>query len=161
MSHIDYIRRSEGMSLEEILLMRITIVLETFEKVSQQHKWDYAYAEGKWTVKELVQHLIDCERIFSYRALHIARQDNSVLSGFDENEYVDQAKGENKEPQDLIEEYITLLKSVYYQFKGFTTNALALQNKVADYVITVEEIGRLNYGHTLHHIDVLLERYLE
>ncbi|AJA68987.1 DinB family protein [Myroides odoratimimus] len=161
MSHTDYIRRSEGLPLEEILLARIPIVLEVMDKVTLQHKWDYAYAEGKWTVKELIQHLIDCERIFSYRALHIARQDTSVLSGFDENLYVDNSKGECKEPQDLREEYITLMKSVYYQFKGFTTEALALKNQMAHYVLSVEEIGRLNYGHTLHHIDILLERYLD
>ncbi|MDM1509769.1 DinB family protein [Myroides odoratimimus] len=161
MSHTDYIRRSEGLPLEEILLACIPIVLEVMDKVTLQHKWDYAYAEGKWTVKELIQHLIDCERIFSYRALHIARQDTSVLSGFDENLYVDNSKGECKEPQDLREEYITLMKSVYYQFKGFTTEALALKNQMAHYVLSVEEIGRLNYGHTLHHIDILLERYLD
>ncbi|MEK6494294.1 DinB family protein [Myroides odoratimimus] len=161
MAHTDYIRRSDGLPLEEILLARISIVLEVMDKVTLQHKWDYAYAEGKWTVKELVQHLIDCERIFSYRALHIARQDTTTLSGFDENLYVDNAKGENKKPQDLIEEYVTLMKSVYYQFKGFTTDALAFKNQMANYVLSVEEIGRLNYGHTLHHLEILSDRYLD
>lgn len=70
MTHIDYIKRAEGFKVEEALLARISIITDTLQKVTEEGKWDYAYAEGKWTVKELVQHLIDCERIFSYRALH-------------------------------------------------------------------------------------------
>lgn len=161
MSHLNYIKRAEGYRVEEALLLRIRQIIEALEEVTKQDKWNYAYAEGKWTVKELVQHLIDCERIFSYRALHIARQDTSVLSGFDENHYIDHAKGEHKEPHDLIEEYVTLMRSVYFEFKGFTDEALTLKNQVAHYVVSVEEIGKIMYGHSLHHLDILKERYLD
>lgn len=161
MSHTDYIKRSAGLELTEALLARIPVIVGALKKVTEQNKWEYAYVEGKWTVKELVQHLIDCERIFSYRALHIARQDTSIISGFDENQYVKHAKGENKEIEDLVDEYTTLMKSIYYEFKGFTTEALKHSNQVTHYRISVEEIGRLMYGHSLHHIDILLERYLE
>ncbi|WP_121966856.1 DinB family protein [Myroides sp. N17-2] len=160
MAHTDYIKRAEGFKVEEALLERIAVITNTLQKVTVEGKWDYTYAEGKWTVKELVQHLIDCERIFSYRALHIARQDTSALNGFDENQYNDYAKEEQKEPSELVEEYLSLMRSVYYEFKGFTTETLTLQNQVAHYVVSVEEIGRLMYGHSLHHLDVLKERYL-
>lgn len=161
MAHTDYIKRSEGFKVEEALLARIAIIAEALMKVTEEGKWDYAYAEGKWTIKELVQHLIDCERIFSYRALHIARQDTSVLNSFDENQYLDNAKDENKEPSELVEEYMSLMRSVYYEFKGFSKDALALQNQVTNYVVSVEDIGRLMYGHSLHHLDVLKKRYLD
>ncbi|MCC9042761.1 DinB family protein [Myroides sp. M-43] len=161
MGHTDYIKRSEGCKVEEALLVRITVITDVLTRVTEADKWDYAYAEDKWTVKEVVQHLIDCERIFSYRALHIARQDTGILSGFDENQYIDYARGEQKEVNELVEEYVSLMKSIYYEFKGFTTEALALQNQVVHYVISVEEIGRLIYGHSLHHLDILKERYLD
>lgn len=160
MSHLNYIKRADGYSVEEVLLVRIPIIVDVLEEVTRQNKWDYSYAENKWTVKEMVQHLIDCERIFSYRALHIARQDTSVLSGFDENAYVDYAKGECKEPSELVEEYVTLMKSIYFEFKGFTKEALELKNQVSDYVVSVDDIGKIMYGHSLHHLDILKERYL-
>lgn len=160
MAHTDYIKRAQGFKVEEALLARIAVITDTLQKVTEEGKWDYAYAEGKWTVKELVQHLIDCERIFSYRALHIARQDTSALNSFDENQYNDYAKGEQKKPNELVEEYVSLMRSIYYEFKGFTNEALALKNQVAHYVVSVEEIGRIMYGHSLHHLDILKERYL-
>ncbi|MGL4583306.1 MAG: DinB family protein [Flavobacterium sp.] len=160
MAHTDYIKRAQGFKVEEALLARIAVITDTLQKVTEEGKWDYAYAEGKWTVKELVQHLIDCERIFSYRALHIARQDTSALNSFDENQYNDYAKGEQKKPSELVEEYVSLMRSIYYEFKGVTNEALALKNQVAHYVVSVEEIGRIMYGHSLHHLDILKERYL-
>ncbi|MDM1532403.1 DinB family protein [Myroides marinus] len=161
MSHLNYIKRAEGYKVEDALLNRIPVIVETLEEITKQNKWNFAYAEGKWTLKEVVQHLIDCERIFSYRALHIARQDTSILSGFDENIYVDNAKGEDKGVSELVEEYVCLMKSIYFEFKGFTKDALALSNQVANYVVTVEEIGKIMYGHSLHHLDVIKERYLD
>jgi len=71
-------------------------------------KHDYRYAEGKWTVKEVVQHLIDAERVFTYRALRFARKDDTPLPGFDENLFADTSKANNRNWSDLIEEFTAL-----------------------------------------------------
>ncbi|MDR2223266.1 MAG: DinB family protein [Flavobacteriaceae bacterium] len=161
MPHSDYIKCSLDYSVEEGLLVRIPIIVKVLEQVTAQNKWDYSYAEGKWTVKQVVQHLIDCEKIFSYRALHIARQDTSELFGFEEDAYAITSMQEEKNGEDMIHEYTALLLCIYYQFKGYTKDILQRESKVANYEISIENIGRVMYGHSLHHLDVLLERYLD
>ena len=76
-----------------------------------KEKWDYKYAEGKWSVKELVQHIIDAERIFCYRALTFARKDSTALPGFDEDNYALASKAAQRTAIDLIEELKTVQKS--------------------------------------------------
>ncbi|MDR0230452.1 MAG: DinB family protein [Flavobacteriaceae bacterium] len=161
MTYENYIKKSEGIEVQDALVSRIPAILKVLEQVTEQGKWDYAYAADKWTVKQVVQHLIDCERVFSYRALHIARKDTTVLLGFDENMYADQSVAEQKEIRELIEEYLHVMQGIYYQFKGYTSDIMRLEANVSDYHISIEHIGRVIYGHSFHHLSVLQERYLD
>lgn len=123
-------------------------------------KHDYRYAQGKWSVKEVVQHLIDAERIFSYRALRFARKDQTPLPGFEENDYVANAKTEKRKWNDLIEEFQAVRKSTEMLFGSFDKEQLessGVANNNSNYVLA---IGFIAVGHCKHHQNVIRERYL-
>lgn len=137
-----------------------TPVLFRFLDSIPQAKYDYRYADGKWTVKEVLQHIIDAERIFAYRALRFARKDETPLPGFDENLYAETAKADKRDWKEMIEEFKAIRKSTEYMFASFDDdqlNATGFSNNNPVYVLG---IGFLLIGHSLHHMRVLKERYL-
>src|SRR5690242_5661235 len=87
-------------------------------------KWDFRYAPGKWTIKEMVQHLIDADRIFMYRALCIARQDKTPLPGFEEDDYARASEANRRTPESLLEELATVQKSAVLLFRSFSEEQL-------------------------------------
>jgi uncharacterized damage-inducible protein DinB len=123
-------------------------------------KVDYCYAEGKWTVKELVQHLIDAERIFAYRALTIARGDQTPLPGFDETTYAAASKADARKWEDLVEEFKAVRQSTDLLFKSFTEDQLQQRGTTNQHKNTVNAIGFTAFGHLLHHKNILEEKYL-
>lgn len=122
-------------------------------------KADYAYAEGKWTVKQLLQHIIDTERVFSYRAVCIARGDKQPLPGFDENEYAAAANGETRSLKDMKEELLALRHSVYLMFKGFKPDMLKQIGTASSKPISTLALGYITIGHIRHHFTILRDRY--
>lgn len=118
------------------------------------------YAPGKWTLKELLQHIIDTERIFMYRALCISRQEKQSLPGFDENEYAINSFANERAWKDLCDEYIYLRKSCLHLFKSFTPEMLLSSGISNDKPITTLAIGYALIGHLQHHINIINERYL-
>ena len=135
-------------------------ILNDFLGQVSEEKANYAYAEGKWTLKEMLQHLIDAERVFCYRAMSIARKEIANLPGFDENEYAAHSNANRRSWADLAEEMKTLRASTKLLFRSFSDemlNAKGLFNN------TEGQAGRLGFiliGHTYHHISVAEERYL-
>jgi len=125
-----------------------------------EEMWDYRYAEGKWTIKELIQHVIDAERIFSYRALRFARKDDTGLAGFDENKYAQTARADKRSKEDLIEELGIVQRSSALLFASFDEDQLEQSGISNGKSIYVKAIGYIITGHTLHHQNILLERYL-
>jgi hypothetical protein len=138
-------------SLEEIR--------ETLESIAQD-KADYAYAEGKWTVRELLQHIIDTERVFSYRAICIARGEQQPLPGFDENAYASLADVSHRSLKEMKEELLALRSSVYLMFRGFNNAMLERTGTASGKPITVNALGYICIGHIRHHSRILRERYL-
>jgi len=124
-------------------------------------KQEYRYAEGKWTIKEILQHLIDAERVFSYRALCFARKDSKELPGFDENEYAARSKANNRNWSDLLNEFITLRSATQYLFHSFDDDQLDAAGVsgggMSNYVLG---IGFIILGHCNHHLKIIEERYL-
>jgi hypothetical protein len=123
-------------------------------------KIDYAYAEGKWTIKEMLQHIIDAERVFGYRALRFARKDPTPLPAFDENLFAKNAKADKRTWKDLIEEFKTVRKATEWLYSSFDDeqlNATGVSNNHSNYVLA---FGYISIGHTLHHLKVIEERYL-
>lgn len=122
-------------------------------------KINYRYAPNKWTIKQLTQHLIDTERVLSYRALAISRKENSNLPGFNENAYVDNANIHTNFT-DLLKEFSLLRKSNIAMFKNFTPKMLQQTGYANNTEISVKAIGYIMSGHILHHLKVIEERYL-
>lgn len=122
-------------------------------------KADYAYAEGKWTVKQLLQHIIDTERVFSYRAVCISRGEKQPLPGFDENQYAAAADGETRSLKDMKEELLALRHSVYLMFKGFKPDMLKQTGTASGKPISTLALGYIAIGHIRHHFTILRDRY--
>ena len=135
-------------------------LIENFLKSIPEEKWDYAYAEGKWTVKELVQHIIDAERIFTYRALRIARKDETPLPGFEENEYAPASQAGRRTGASLTEELLAVRKATELLFKSFTPEMFQHKGIASNQPVTVNALGFITLGHFYHHRNILIERYL-
>lgn len=124
------------------------------------HQWDYRYAEDKWTIKELVQHLIDSERIFCYRALTFARKDSVALPGFDENKYAAASDANRRTAEDLLKELKAVQQSSALLFESFNDTQLEAMGIANGNPVYVKAIGFILVGHTLHHLQIIRERYL-
>lgn len=123
-------------------------------------KFEYRYAEGKWTIKDIIQHLIDAERIFAYRALRFARNDKTALPGFDENEYVDAVQADKRSLQDLLSELAVVRQATLSLFKSFSNEELLRIGIASNNPMSVRALGFTIIGHQNHHQRVFQERYL-
>jgi hypothetical protein len=121
---------------------------------------DYTYAEGKWTLRELLQHMIDAERVFAYRAMSIARGEQQNLPGFDENKYAAIADVAARNISEMKEELMILRRSVYFMYKGFTDRDILRSGIANNNPVTVNALGYIIIGHVRHHFAVIKERYL-
>ncbi|WP_207513099.1 DinB family protein [Longitalea luteola] len=135
-----------------------------FRKLLKQiphNKINYAYAEGKWTIKELLQHIIDAERVFIYRALTFARRDPAPLPGFDENNWAITAKAPKRKWNELVEEF-KLLRNANEIFLNSLDNDQLLQTGSANNsTISVAGLAFVCAGHVAHHMRIIRERYLD
>ncbi len=132
--------------------------LEVVNKISEE-QGDFSYAEDKWTTKQLISHIIDTERIMSYRALRYARKDKTLLNGFEEDEYAKNCGAESRSLDSLIQEFTTLRNSTTQLFESFTAKMLTYYGPEEQKGLTVEKIGRMIAGHSMHHCNVLKEKY--
>ncbi|WP_299896146.1 DinB family protein [uncultured Aquimarina sp.] len=131
-----------------------------FVKVIPEEKMKYAYDHGKWTIAEVLQHIIDTERIFSYRALRFARKDNSPLIGFDQDDYVPNSNANNTGKQEFIEDFKAVRNSSISLYKGFTSEMLTWIGEASGSPMSARAAGYILSGHQTHHLEVIKERYL-
>ena len=131
-----------------------------FFKSIPEEKLNYKYAAGKWTIKEVLQHILDAERVFNYRALAFARKEKAPLPSFDENNYTANSHADTRSGTELIEEFIALRKSTEMLFNSFTDEDLNSTGIASGNQISVHAIGYITVGHVLHHINIIRERYL-
>jgi len=117
------------------------------------------YAEGKWSIREVVGHLADVERISVYRALRFARKDRTPVPGFEENDYVPAARFDARDWSGLIEEYGAVRRSSLYFFEGLDAEAWERRGVANGQEISVRAIAYILAGHELHHMGILRERY--
>lgn len=123
-------------------------------------KADYAYAPGKWTIKEMFGHIIDTERIMVFRLTSFARAEKAALPGFDENEYVTNAHFADRSLESLCEEFVLLRKSNMYLLKSLNEEELSRSGSANGNQITVKALVYILAGHVMHHKKVIVERYL-
>jgi DinB superfamily len=120
----------------------------------------YAYAENKWTIKELLGHLIDGERVFAYRAFRISRGDATPLAGFDQDPYVENGNSNATKLADLLDEFVLLRKSNILMFSNLLPNAWDFVGTASENKITTRALAYILVGHIRHHVKILKEKYL-
>lgn len=126
-----------------------------------EEKLHTAYAPGKWTLAQVLQHMIDTERVFAYRAMCIGRGEQQALPGFDENEYAAAAPAAGRKLKGLSEELMTLRKASIILFRSLDKQeVLHAMGTASGQPISVNALGFIMTGHVLHHINIVQERYL-
>ena len=126
----------------------------------EESKANSRYAPEKWSIKELVGHLIDSERIFAYRALRFARNDQTPLSGFEQDDYVRDAKFDNRQLVELVSEFECVRKANISLFRSLSAEEFTRHGAANDVDVTVRALVYIIAGHEAHHIQVLKTRYL-
>jgi len=154
-----YINKTEGKNLLKSLKKSKKALLKLIKKTPTE-KGDYAYTDGKWSIKMVISHMIDTERIFAYRALCISRGDTSDFPGFDQDEYVDKSNMENISLKDLSKEFEQVRDSTISLFKNMAESDIDIEGKASGLKMTPRTIGWKISGHVIHHTDILKERYM-
>ncbi len=155
----DYIKLVENEDLKTVLENQLKESSELFKSIPKE-KLLYRYAENKWSIKEVIQHLIDTERIFSYRALAFSRGDINILPMMDENSYAKNSNADRREGNELIDEFTAVRKSTISLFNSFSPEQLKGVGKVSDYRMSSNAMGYTIAGHLAHHLNIIRERYL-
>ncbi|WP_117883586.1 DinB family protein [Aureibaculum luteum] len=137
-------------------LNRALLVLENISEPKQS----YRYEEGKWTIKELVQHIIDSERVFGYRALTFSRNDTTLLPGFDENDFVKYSNANDRSYGEMLEELKVVRLSTILLFTSFDASDFINVGVASGKSMSVKALGYIVSGHLLHHLKIIEERYL-
>lgn len=125
-----------------------------------EEKGDYRYAEGKWSIKELLCHMMDTERILAYRALRFARNDKTHLHGFEENDYAPEANAQNRNIKKIADEMGRLRLTTIDLFENFTPEMFKRKGLANNLELSVLNLGYIISGHESHHRKILRERYL-
>jgi uncharacterized damage-inducible protein DinB len=153
-----YIKEVQGDDILKILNEQNKQTQEVLNSFSE-HKGNYKYADGKWTVKEVIGHLIDTERVFAYRALCIARGEKKSLPGFEQDDYVQGGNFNSRNLTDLNYEFRLLRESNLLLFRSFSEEMLNNRGTANESAITVRAILWIIAGHEKHHLKILQERY--
>lgn len=131
-----------------------------FLKSVPEDKWNHRYAAGKWSIRELFIHIMDAERIFAYRALRIARNDSTSLSGFDENAYVPESFVEGRLVESLLEEYGAVREASIQLYKNLHPDVWTRLGDANGAPVSVRALAYITAGHEMHHMSIIKERYL-
>ncbi len=145
-----------------VLLMLETNITQTVDLLKSigEDKAAYRYAPGKWSIKQVVGHMSDSERVFSYRALRFARGDTTPLPGYEENLYADIANFDRQTLEVLAHEFHAIRQSTLALFKSFDDDMWLRKGKASDVEFTVRALAYQIAGHEIHHVGILRERYL-
>jgi hypothetical protein len=158
-NHAVYIQVVPEGDLIDILKQQINETIVLLSSLTAD-KAGFRYAPGKWSIKEVVGHMADTERIMSYRLLRFARGDNTPLAGFEENAYVEGATFDSSSLSDLLENLIAVRNATFTLLSGIAPEAFLLLGTSNQSVLSVRALAYIIAGHELHHQRVLKERYL-
>lgn len=131
-----------------------------FVRLIPEEKGEHRYAAGKWSIKELLCHMMDTERILAYRALRFARNDKTQLHGFEENDYAPEANAHSRPISQIVHEMERLRLTSIDLFASFTPEMLDRKGYANNYELSVVNLGYIIPGHESHHRKILKERYL-
>ncbi|HXL56922.1 MAG TPA: DinB family protein [Chitinophagaceae bacterium] len=125
-----------------------------------KEKLQYRYAEKKWTIKEILLHIMDDERIYAYRALRIARNDKTELPGFEQDDYVPYSRANERTLKNILHEYATIRNATISLFKSFAEATFLRTGTANGHILSVRALAYHIAGHELHHMNIIKERYL-
>ena len=154
-----YINIADDLDIVEALEKYETIEA-IVDKSALEQLGEQVYADGKWTIKEIVQHITDNERVQAYRALRIARNDKTSLPGYDENLFAAHTTAMQRSLDDLLAEFAVVRRSNIFLFKSFTDQMQQRVGNCNNQQISVLALGFVLVGHQLHHCNIIRERYL-
>ncbi|MBS1797202.1 MAG: DinB family protein [Acidobacteria bacterium] len=161
--YAEYYERYVGLVPETeivaVLREQLTAVSDIFAAMPEA-QGGFAYAPGKWTIKQLVGHLIDGERVFAYRALRFARRDPAPLEGFEQDHYVANADFDSISLADLVEELVLLRRANIIFFNNLNEEMWSRQGVASGAGVSVRALAFIMAGHIRHHLNILKERYL-
>jgi uncharacterized damage-inducible protein DinB len=157
--YVRYISRVPEGSIVETLEKQMNDMLGLLRGIPEE-RGDHRYAEGKWSIKEVIGHVLDAERIFAYRALRFARGDRTELAGFEQDDYVKTANFDSRTLADLAAEYEHVRRSTISLFRALNEEAWARTGLANENEVSVRALAFVMAGHELHHADVLRELYL-
>ena len=155
-----YLDLVQGKSIQVALIDSQQALLATLVGLSEE-QWATRYEAQKWSIKEVLQHIIDTERIFAYRALRIARADKSPLLGYDDVAYNEAAEADYKAPKALMDEFNTTRLASISLYASFRPTELDRTGVANNFEISVAATGLISAGHTLHHLNLIKTRYLK
>ncbi len=153
-----YINYTSGKDYSILVQQYHERITESWSAIPAE-KTNYAYGPDKWTIKQMFQHVIDTERIFAYRALAISRKEPNPIAGFDENEYAKNATAVNRNWKDMLTEWRVVRQSTNLLFASFNEDQLKCQGIASGNPMSVNALGFIIFGHALHHLHILKERY--
>ena len=154
-----YILKAGGATILEGLKTNGNITVSFLESIPVE-KLEYRYDKGKWTIKEVVQHLIDTERVFTYRALCIAREDKTLFPGYDQDQYVASSEANGRSLDALLREYKALRLTSSALFESFSEDMLRRIGIASNSNLTPRAVAFIIIGHENHHCEIIKERYL-
>ena len=132
---------------------------ELFEKITA-NKENYSYEPHKWTTNEVIRHIIDCERVYTYRALRFSRFDATELPGFDENKYIERVNGIKLSLLNLKDEYKHVRNATIALYKMMTNEMMDFKGRANNVRFTARALGFMTVGHNLHHCNFIETKYL-
>ncbi len=157
--HKHYIDCADDLPLLKALEFNRLQTLSFFENLSED-TMNSAYAKDKWSIKELLQHLIDTERIFSYRAMRFARNDQTPLPGYEQDDYVPYSEANSQSKAALLTDFNNVRNATISLFQSFSEEILLKKGIASGETTSVLAIGFINVGHVNHHLNIVKERYL-
>ena len=153
-----YISLTREYELPEALEHSTQWARDVFARIDHS-KLGFRYQPGKWTVAQVLSHIIDAERVFAYRAMRFSRQDTTPLASFDDDHYALRSGFENRNLESFLEEFFAQRVSTVMLFNSFTPEMLTYSDNEIGKGLTVEKLGRMIAGHSMHHCNILVERY--
>lgn len=153
-----YVSLIQGENIVAALEAHLRQTIALFSGRSER-EGDFRYAPGKWSVKEVLGHVADAERIFSYRALRIARGDQTPLPGFEQDDYVRTAHNGRRKLADIVDEFADVRRASISLFRSLSAEAWLRRGVASNHEVSVKALAYIAAGHELHHRRVLEERY--
>lgn len=154
-----YITKAQSADLPEALELSCQKNIAFFKGLTEAQCL-HRYQAGKWSIKEIILHLIDSERVFAYRMLRISRSDETPLPGFDQDAYVPASNADSRSIESLLEEYAAVRKASLCFIRSLDESQLSRKGTASGWPVSVRALINIIYGHEAHHMAVIEERYI-